>query len=61
MSLCFHWLMPEKMGKENKEYDKCNESNKTFYLTFMLQIWTNMDICHLMYVCCILDVLLGQM
>ena len=24
--------MLEKMGKENKEYDNQNESNKTFYL-----------------------------
>ena len=60
VSLCFHWLMLEKIGKENKEYDNYNESNKTLYLTFMPQIWTNMGICYLMYVCCILDVYLGQ-
>ena len=60
VSLCFHWLMLEKMGKENKEYDNQNESNKTFYLIIILQIWTNMDICNLMYLCCMLDGCLGH-
>ena len=59
-SLCFHWLMLEKMGKENKEYDNQNESNKTFYLIIILQIWTNMDICNLMYLCCMFDGCLGH-